>query len=129
MVRFLTCTVLFVGTLALGGCQQPERDRCTVEGHASFDSQPLTSYHVVLFSEAVGGGSSEVTADGSFRFSGPIPEGEYVAYFAIPFDTKGEARKRAEAIPMPPKYRKAETSDYKVKISPGTNNLSIDLKP
>ena len=120
-------TVSFI--LLFGGCKPQERDRCTVEGKATFEGKPLAGFDIALYSEATGGGGAGVTADGSFKIHGPIQEGEFKVYFVIPHDTKGAAREKLEAFGLPKKYRRAETSDYKVTVQPGKNILEIDLKP
>jgi len=123
----LPLTMCFI--LLFGGCKPTERDRCTVERKATLEGKPLQGFHIVLYSEDTGGGGGEVTSDGSFKIHGPIQESEFKVYFVIPADTKGEARAKLEAVALPKKYRKAETSDYKVTLQPGKNVLEIDLKP
>jgi hypothetical protein len=115
--------------LGSAGCTPPERDRATVEGTASFKGQPLAGFHIALYSEQTGGGSAEVLDGGRFKFAGPIQDGEYVVSVVIPAETKGEARAKLEAMGVPRKYRRAESSDYKVTVQPGKNVLAIELKP
>jgi hypothetical protein len=98
-------------------------------GYRPLQGQPITGFHLSLYSEKTGGGSAEVLEGGQFKFGGPIQEGEYVVSVVIPAETKGEARAKLEAMGVPKKYRRAETSDYKVTIQPGKNVLEIELKP
>jgi hypothetical protein len=112
-----------------GGCKPPERDRCLVQGTARMNGQSLGGFQISLYSESVGGGGGEVNPDGTFRIFGPMQEGEYTVYFVISEDTKGAAREKLQAMGVPMKYRRAETSDYKVTLAPGQNHFDIDLKP
>jgi hypothetical protein len=120
---------MFALSFGLSGCMPKERDRCSVEGKATFQGQSLGGFHLALYSEATGGGSTAIQPDGSFQFTGPMQEGQYTVNVIIPFEVKGAAREKLEAMGVPKKYRKAETSDYKVTIQPGKNVLDIELKP
>ncbi len=129
MIRCVQVVVAAAACGLLFSCTPVERDRCSVEGTARFKGQPLAGFDVALYSEKTGGGSAEVRPDGTFKFFGPMQEGEYLAFFVIPDDVKGAARAKLEAMDLPVKYRRSETSDIKVTISPGPNNLDIDVKP
>ncbi len=111
------------------GCKPVERDRCAVSGTAHFQGKPLTGYHIALYSEALGGGGAEIGPDGAFRLSGPMQDGEYLVAFVVPADTKPAQRAQIEALNLPRRYLKNETTDLRVTIVPGQNALTLDVKP
>jgi|GEM_PF-2768303 len=124
--KFVGFATLIV--IGLNGCKPVERDRCTVEGTATLGGKPLSGFGIALFSDETGGGGGMVQDDGSFQIAGPIQESEYTISFVIPAETKGAAREKLEAMNLPAKYRRSQTSDYKVTLVPGNNVLTIDLK-
>lgn len=121
--------LLLAAASGWAGCQPPERDRCFVRGRATLGGQPLAGFQVALYSEATGGGSAEVGPDGAFAFPGPVQEGTYTVSFVIPVETKGAARAKLEAMNLPPAYRRSETSKHEVTLTPGDNNLEIEIAP
>ena len=62
------------------------------------------------------GSSGEGTIDksGKFEFTAPVPPGEYTVFFA--------------GAPVPEKYQSETSSDCKVTVTEGSNDLKIDLE-
>ena len=117
----------------LSGCGEPTYPTPTlypVKGQVLLsDGKPLTSGQVVLVSNQDVAFLGKVESDGRFSIKSGAgdgaPEGEYKVRInpePQPWSA-GRARKGAASLPFPTKYVDATTSDLKVTVRPGENDL------
>ena len=117
----------------LSGCGEPTYSTPTVypvKGQILLsDGKPLTSGHVVLVSNQGMEFPGKVGSDGRFSIKcgagDGAPEGEYkVRIDPEPQPVSaGRAQKGAANLPFPAKYASETTSDLKVTVRPGENDL------
>src|SRR5271157_4229173 len=117
----------------LSGCGGPTYSTATlypVNGQILLsDGKPLTSGHVVLVSNQGVEFPGKVGSDGRFSIKSGAgdgaPEGEYrVRIHPEPQPVSaGRAQKGAASLPFPAKYADETTSDLKVTVRPGENDL------
>ena len=129
-------------TVVLTGCGGGSGDKTpkgTVSGKVTVGGQPFTAgaIHFTSVQTDTAAFGAEMKADGLFRVAEPIPIGEYKVSLSPPEvgPTVGPdgvvrpATDKDRKNNVPPKYATAASSDKTVKISKGTNNLTIDLVP
>jgi hypothetical protein len=94
------------------------------------DGKPLTSGQVVLVSTKGREFSGKVESDGRFSIKtgagDGAPEGEYLVRLDAEAPTAGvtwRSKKGAASLSFPAKYADETTSDLKVTVKPGENNL------
>src|SRR5271165_6725616 len=119
----------------LSGCGEPTYPTPTlhpVKGQILLsDGKPLTSGHVVLVSNQDVEFPGKVESDGRFSIKSGAgdgaPEGEYTVRIEPEPQpgTAGRAKRGAANLPFPARYASETTSDLKVTVKPGEN----DLKP
>ena len=117
----------------LSGCGEPTYSTPTVypvKGQILLsDGKPLTSGHVVLVSNQGMEFPGKVGSDGRFSIKSGAgdgaPEGEYKVRIDPELQpvSAGRAQKGAANLPFPAKYASETTSDLKVTIRPGENDL------
>ncbi len=101
------------------------------------DGKPLSSGRVILVSTKGQEFPGIVESDGRFSIKSGAgdgaPAGEYLVRIdpeASTAGSKGPAKKGLSSLPFPAKYADETTSDLKVTIKPGENNLEpIKLVP
>ena len=118
--------------LAAMGCSESQ-PMGTVKGTVSVKGKPYTDAAVMFVSTASGQGSGgDIGADGSFTLADPLPVGTYTVYFA----PKSIAPEDATAAPVPihmdksvpEKYWNEASSDIKVEVKEGDNNIPVEVK-
>lgn len=122
--------------LVQSGCGPKNRiETGKVTGKVESQGSPITSGRVVLSSEEIGvNQSANLTGDGTFQFSTPLPKGNYRVYL-LPAD-QGDVppglpneQPSGKLKNVPDKYQSERTSDLNVTVNQGENNLTLDLKP
>jgi hypothetical protein len=138
-VRFVAAGVLL--SSGLFGCTDSPGSISTiypVKGQILMpDGKPLTSGTVVFVSNRGQEFSGKLESDGRFSLKSGLgdgaPDGEYLVRLdAEPQSASSatRAKKGAAALPFPAKYADETTSDVKVNVKPGENNLEpIKLLP
>jgi hypothetical protein len=139
-VRRSFVSVLAVGFLALSvsGCgesytqiSKPITTVHPVKGQVLLgDGKPLTSGVIVLVSGSGQEFPAKLDSDGRFSIKygdrDGAPEGDYMVRLDAEFATTGatgRAKKGTGNLPFPAKYADETTSDLKVTVKPGDNNL------
>lgn len=123
----------FVALLVLSGCSP---NAATVTGTVTLDGQPLKTGDV-SFHPAGGNGAvayGKIDANGKYVVStgdetGLAP-GQY-AVTVVATEAMPQPTGNVEVIPKvltPLKYNTPETTDIKVEVKPGANEIPIDLK-
>ena len=102
-----------------------------VQGTVTLDDAPYADAAVMFLSLETGqAGSADIQSDGTFQIEAPIPIGSYTVYLA-PKATEdmGEAPK-PEIIDerVPDKYWNESSSDIKIEIVEGDNDVTVPLK-
>ncbi len=115
-------------TITLAGCEPKIEERqpaplANVKGVVTLEGKPVSGGEINFVSPDLGGGSGLIQSDGTFEIAGEIESGEYTVA-ANPF---GEPGKEA-GTEIPQRVRSPSLSPVKVTISPGANDLSIELK-
>jgi hypothetical protein len=130
-------TMLAVVMLAAAGCGPripPPPTTQPVRGTVTLNGQPVTKGFVRFVPEPGGGRFAEgmIAEDGSYAVTafkgqaGTLP-GEYKVYFsAIQQAAEGEGF--ADPLPLPQKYLRLETTDLKVTVSDGDNEIPLELQ-
>jgi len=128
-----TVTLLLCLTL-LAGCGGSETDPTgTVTGNITYNGPPLTEGLVNIHSDSRSVvGTAEIDHEGHFEFEKPIATGDYRVYISPPPPPPppepGQPTPKSEPPQkIPEKYRTANTTDLDVKITSGTNELSLQL--
>ena len=130
--KFWIVTVLSTCSLLLSGCA-PANPVGSVKGTASLKGKPYSDAAVMFISLEKGFASGgDIQADGSFTLAEPLPVGSYTVYLApksIPVEDATAAPVPMQADKsVPSKYWNESTSDIKVDVKEGENNIPIDLK-
>jgi hypothetical protein len=117
---------------ALPGCSRGGPD-CYLEGAVTFRGKPVTNLVIRFFDPAIGdGGSARLTDKGTFRVPGPVHRGTYLVMFDLPpapppLETPEKVPPRH--YPLPQKFRQENTTDLKIEVASGKNQLQLELKP
>lgn len=104
-----------------------------VEGKVLVDGQPLTEGSVSLYDKTTGNtGGGEVGADGTFKFTVPVPVGKYqVAVLPpdapAPDDPQADMAANQNAM-IHDLYRSGETSEIVADVKEGPNSFTFELK-
>lgn len=112
----------FIAMLPLIGCSSKEETPAAtaqVAGTVTAKGRPVDSGVITLLSSGV---SWEAPLDraGKFQISAPLPPGTYLVYLRA---VGGGAHPT-----VPGKYQSDTSTDCKVAVQPGNNDLAIDLK-
>ena len=117
----------------LSGCGEPTYSTPTVypvKGQILLsDGKPLTSGHVVLVSNQGMEFPGKVGSDGRFSIKCGAGDGAPGGEYKVRIDPElqpgsaGRAQKGAANLPFPAKYASETTSDLKVTVRPGENDL------
>jgi hypothetical protein len=106
-----------------------------VHGNVTLDGQPVTNGFVRFLPETGSGGrfaEGMITEDGSYTVAafkgkaGTLP-GEYKVYFSGQPQAAEEDHDEAPPPDVPKKYLRPETSDLKVTVSGGDNDIPLEL--
>jgi hypothetical protein len=93
------------------------------------DGKPLTSGSVVLVSNQDVEFPGKLESDGRFSIQTPAGEGAPAGEYKVRIDPEprtgsaGRSHKSTANLPFPAKYTDDSTSDLKVTVKPGENNL------
>jgi len=125
-------TSLLLAFLALGGCGR-DPDVATLEGKVTFGGQPISSDFVVTFyAPKLGiGATALIDGNGAFRVAGPIRRGEYLVMVDYPPPPPGSPGTTAskQRVPFHAKYKEERTTDLRIHVAAGRNQVELDLKP
>ncbi len=115
-------------TVIICGCAgKVEEPVGQVSGKISLKGTPISEGLVEFSSPALGsGGQAEITKEGTFSFSTPLPAGNYQVSMQGPVATPEQPVVTPTKIPK--KYWMAATSGLELIVSPGPNSFEIDLK-
>jgi hypothetical protein len=114
----LVAAGLFVA--AAIGCRSAEDEvpgaTAHVSGTVAIAGKPVQQGTVCFYSFKTGATTQgSLDRSGRFQFDSPLPPGEYTVYLS-------------GASGIPEKYRSETSSDHTVTLTPGSNDLTIDLK-
>ena len=116
----LLCVALAmtVAVLVSSGCSSepvaPERT-AGISGTVTLKGKPVKGGTVMLMSlEDGSSGQAPLDNSGKFEMAEPVPPGEYTVFFA--------------GARVPEIYLSETSSDHKVTVTEGTNDLKIDLQ-
>lgn len=132
MNRFIALFALSCFGFCFAGCSNPNPVG-TVKGTATVKGKPYTNAAVMFVSLETGhGASGDLNAEGKYQLSDPLPVGNYTVYFA----PKSIAPEDATAAPLPmhmdksvpDKYWSESSSDIKVEVKEGANEIPVDVK-
>ena len=111
-------TVSMMTLLLYCGCSSKEEtpeSTAKVAGTATVKGKPIKGGTLMLMSLENGStGQGTIDRKGKFEFTDPIPPGKYTVFFA--------------GVRVPDKYQSETSSDYKVTVTEGSNDLKIDLQ-
>lgn len=111
-----------IATIPLIGCSSKEETpapTAQVSGTVTAKGRPVDSGVITLLSSGVSWEASLGKA-GKFQISTPLPPGTYLVYLrAVGGGTHPT---------VPGKYQSDTSTDCKVTVQPGNNDLAIDLK-
>ena len=123
-----------VVTSAVAGCSGAA---ATVSGTVTLDGQPLTTGNVSFHPDGAGAAPAYGQIDSSGRYSlstgteAGLAPGNYVAVVVATKDPPQPYDKTGAEIPpipiTPGKYGNAATSDLKVQVKPGKNDVPLAL--
>jgi hypothetical protein len=120
-------TLAVVLTLA-AGCSS-ENPIGTVAGKISFNGKPVVAGNV-NFRSAKGVGAQAEIEDGTYRVDGSLPVGEYSVFVNPPLpepQPPGKPAAAPMAFEVPQKFQDAGTSDLKVTVKGGKNDIPVDI--
>jgi hypothetical protein len=117
--------LLFVAIAGCGGGQPTG----TVKGKVTFDGAPYTDASVIFLDMETGqAGSANIQAGGTFAIEKPLPVGTYTVYLA-----PKPVEQTAEPVPVtidetvPDKYWNEASSDIKIEVEEGENDVAVEL--
>jgi len=131
MMYQIVTTGLLLFTMA--GCSKGEKDLGPsggVSGTITFKGKPVQEGTVFFEDSSKGlGGKAPISPPGAFKSTMDLPQGKYkVTVLPLPpKDASGQSL-ASEAADIPRKYHNAKTSGLTIDISPGANNLKIELE-
>jgi hypothetical protein len=116
----------------VSGCAGSE---ATVTGKVTIDGEPAKSGTVTFYADGTGpAATGNIESDGRYSLSTGtdkgLPAGSYIAAVAV-VEVIQPADPRSEPIPKllsPEKYQVPATSDLKVEVKPGANDVPLELK-
>ncbi len=120
-------TVLFVGC----GKTDPSG---SVKGKVTLDDAPYSAEASVVFMSTETGqaGSANIGSDGTFSLEKPLPVGAYVVFIgnkssSVEVDAEAPTPEKPDEA-LPAKYRNEATTDIKIDIVEGDNDVTVPLK-
>ncbi len=135
---FPRLAMLAAAMLAAAGCGPhipPPPTTQPVHGNVTLNGQPVTKGFVRFIpAEGSGGRFAEgmIAEDGSYAVAafkgqaGTLP-GEYKVYFSS-IQRAAEGESEGEPLGLPAKYLRPETTDIKVTVSDGDNDIPLEMK-
>tara|TARA_R110002111_G_scaffold262872_1_gene342338 strand:+ start:58022 stop:58462 length:441 start_codon:yes stop_codon:yes gene_type:complete len=126
-VTLLVCFAL------LTGCGSETEPTGSVTGNITYQGNPLTEGLVNIYSAGRSVvGTAEIDTEGHFEFAKPIATGDYQVYISpppppAPPEPGQPPLKIKPPQKIPQKYRAANTTDLKITITAGANELSLPL--
>ncbi len=128
MVLASLVTVLFVG------CGETAGPTGTVKGKVTLDDAPYSADGSVVFMSRDTGqaGSANIQSDGAFSLTAPLPVGSYVVFIgpksAAAEDGLEEPGEEKIDETLPEKYLNEVSTDIKIDIVEGENDVVVPLK-
>jgi hypothetical protein len=125
-------------TFLVCGCWNSGPRKYPVAGVVTFEGQPVPEGTVQFFSPKVGSSGVPLEVDGTFSFEsvGGLQAGEYKVFVSppelhtTPPPAGGPSMEKPKEYPnIPPRYRQAATTEFKVEIDGEKKDLEFDMKP
>jgi hypothetical protein len=121
-----------VGLLVLVGCGPRGATKGGVTGTITYKGQPVNGASLSLYPAS--GGESVLTIpvsqEGTFSTT-DVPAGDYkvvVQGSAAASGSSGGQFAAKPTIPFPPKYKDPQKTDITMKVSPGSGNVTLEMK-
>lgn len=121
-------TVLFVG------CGETSGPTGSVKGKVTLDDAPYSGDVSVVFMSTDTGqaGSADIQSDGTFSLGAPLPVGSYAVFIgpksATSEDGMEEPSEEKMDDSLPEKYLSETSTDIKIDIVEGDNDVTVPLK-
>ncbi len=121
----LLCVWQFTGS----GCAKP-KPMGTVKGTVTLDDKPYADAAVVFLSLTSGQASSAgIRAGGAFQLPSPLPTDTYTVYLAPKVGAPTDEPKPVSIdASVPDKYWSEASSDIKIDVREGENDVRVQLK-
>ena len=105
-----------------GGAPAAPTMDVTVKGKVTLNGQPAGPIGIQFYSMQHGNvAKAEADKEGAFTLSGPIPAGEYILYLTGPAEGKAPSN-------IPPIYFSDTSTDQRVTLNSGANDVALALK-
>lgn len=130
----LQLVLVCFGVILVVGCGQKTGPTGSVKGSVTLDDVPYTAEASVVFMSTETGqaGSADIQSDGTFRLEAPLPVGTYAVFIGpkSPTSEEGMEEPSEEKIDtsLPTKYRGETSTDIKVDIVEGGNDVVVAMK-
>jgi hypothetical protein len=119
---------VFVAALVLAGCAG--KPMGNVSGKVTYRGQPVTRGTVQFYDPEQGrGASGPLDASGAYTLSAPISPGNYKVYIQppLPEQLPPGTRQKAVAFEVPKQYQDANSTPLTKAVTPGNNDIPIEL--
>ncbi len=106
----------------------------SISGKVTLKGEPVTTGRIGFLSKETGkGAAGDISSTGEFEINSSLPAGTYTVTVNPP---SPKPPQEGEPVTKPPnpkgfpkKFRSSETSDLKVEVKSGSNQLEIDMVP
>ena len=131
---FLQVVLVSLVTVLFVGCGETAGPTGSVKGKVTLDDAPYSGDASVVFMSTVTGqaGTGDIQSDGTFTLGAPLPVGSYVVFIgpksAASEDGVEEPSEEKMDESLPEKYLNEASSDIKIDIVEGDNDVTVPLK-
>jgi len=121
--------LLCICPLAFSSCK-PSTPMGTVKGTVTLDDKPYADAAVVFLSPTSGQASSaDLQAGGMFQLPAPLPTDTYIVFLSPKVGNPTDEPKPVSIdASVPDKYWNEASSDIKIEVKEGENNVQVQLK-
>lgn len=118
--------------LVANGCGSSGPETGRVQGQVQLKGQPLSSGVVSFYAPASGSAATtDVSSDGTFELSTPLPTGAYrVSFLPPPPPETGDPSAKAPppSVEIPQEYQTESTTPVEVTVESGVNKFSLAIE-
>lgn len=134
-LRWLSRIAVCVVVASIVGCGGGA-ETGSIQGTVTLGDKPFGPAELIFVSlESGQGGSTELTADGTFNLETEIPVGTYTVYLAPKVDEEEMMKRMQQGLPtkasmdkkLPKKYLNEVSSDLTVSVQPGPNDVTLTM--
>lgn len=130
---FVARAALVCGIIAAVGCSRGGPPTGTLQGDVTIRGEKLAAGQLCVISKA-GAGAVAAVADGTYRFTDPLPVGEYTAWLEPPARDPGGTSPAAAGVDdatwqrwVPRGVRAQSSSPLRLVVEPGPNSVPIEI--